>query len=1615
MEKVQFQQEQMLSELKDLVQKGLFTQVAKKGDFLRYAAYEMGLESLRKKRVERLNLPPSPPSISDYALVRRQFHIFERALKKFKSDVGLWVQYIQVARREGARALVGRITARALQLHPKTPALYILAASHELEHLSPSAARTLLQRGIRLNPDSVEMWREYVKMELGFVEGMRRRWDLLGIKLDAKGKGKERDADIDRGDDGEQEHAEAMDVDDEVDGDAARQEIMNGVIVKSVISSAAKDPEAVKLHATRSLAPNLAGETLIEALKKANEELLHAVKDGGSNSQGLCEAYADFVKEWCQKTMDDHLKVYLITSLQSLASKVNEPSLFAAHLELLIAVSHPSLPAPEKLVRNARKYTTKQSASGAVWLARLRVELEHVGVDDARKAWAEARSKVKGERLEDVWRWGLEQSFGESAEAGKRILEELLKESMRDSCLQPVHEMLLVRYAEGMGRGHAGIESEGSGSDTDREKVRMRVAEVRRIAQLFLPTGRVWAGVFRSMNTGGRSDEEVLRVVYDMWMDTDGLSATLAWGEWLLEKGKGNEAKSVVVRAGRVLGREDELLLEKRWMEVMAGREQTAIKSSSLSPSPGPPPLWLMLQYSVHPPPLSFSNAPKKLQLKSGSLNATFAHNDPSSPAPARRPLTSPSALSQQRPPDDVPSNRLPGALSSPLSISTSISSSSSLPSPSFPPASFAKQVPRPPFMPSSRQQSMAIPTSRLNNAHSRKDSGSSSVIADVLAQGDIVGGGIPLQGEPIRLVSIQARSSVAVHEQPAQEFEVIRKLGTGSYAVVYLVREVLSRFAPSDDDHIYPGGRLELDEVTVGRPSIEYGRDFAIKLLSKANLDEEALAAQMFEATIHQTLPTHSNIVTLHQTLETSSYLLLLLEFVPGEDLFYFLEQARDHFDVDPSDDSVLSSSRTPPTPSILSSLHPAQLLSYTRLRLIASMFSQMCEAVAVCHDTSVFHRDIKPENFIVTDGWQTNGDGKRERKVIVKLSDFGLSTTDVDSSDMDCGSAPYMSYECRNNVAPTYKPRAADVWSLGIVLINMLYHYNPWTDTVHGGCMSFDLYRQQPVNFFTSRFAGMTLPVAHFLADRVFCILGDSVDDSQRISARELGAWARELPSLLGQRPSHNRVPSAASITGHALSSVPPSRRPSSRQASVAGSPFRTSIALSRAMSRAPSLGPAYEDEGTELPPVLNEEVEEGDENDGEVDEPSASRSTSTTKRRKRGARKGKSVLQTAASNHDLTSDMLATASQTLARELSRASKANSINPSTPSSPLPPPSILSPSVVPPPVQPVVVKKASKWRLGFGKGSSDRSASGRASPGVAVAELTSSRSEVSAKPISTTATNVTSILMGLNAPATQTAADDAASTWSRGRQPKQSASLAPSSNASGTWSRSGHSPLPHGQGHVAGIEQWANGVDRRGTSPTSTRSGRPLASSASSMASSNWRSSMSSTNTSTSAFTRYSNPSTRSVSTFATSVSSTSSNWRNGQGKQPGRGKSPFNAAQHPPPNVKIMTGVPWELAELPRQLHPNPVGDIFGEPPVRKQRMRKPKSQKLDTINERPGMSPQKQRVEYRQDAATSTTDLGGLAHDGGRDDGADASPKKVQKGQINALAKMLSALRR
>jgi serine/threonine protein kinase len=948
--------------------------------------------------------------------------------------------------------------------------------------------------------------------------------------------------------------------------------------------------------------------------------------------------------------------------------------------------------------------------------------------------------------------------------------------------------------------------------------------------------------------------------------------------------------------------------------------------------------------------------------------------------------------------------------LPSTTSVSSSATSSKTFRSPYI--------SPRPLPSPASLPPVDSRPSSPVNSMN----------LEDVFTPGDIVGEGAILQGETITLVSIgdtvTVRSDTPDYEQPAKEFEVVRRLGAGSYAVVYLVCEVLYRPPPSDDII----GALEFEEKP--RPKTVYGREFALKCLSKANLDEEALAAQMSEVTIHQSLHSHQNIVTLHRTLETPSFLLLLLEYVPGEDLFYFLEQARDHYEPesDGSTESSISSSRTPPTPSLLSNMNPNQQLSRTRLRLISSMFSQMCDAVAACHDQHVFHRDIKPENFIVTDGWHTQPDGTPERKVVVKLTDFGLSTTDVESSDMDCGSAPYMSYECRNNVAPTYRPRAADVWSLGIVLINMLYHCNPWTDTAQGICGSFSDYLEDPVNFFMNRFAGMTQPVAEVLANRVFNLLDDPEDDSKRISASGFGTWVHDLPDLLTDDPKprkgHQRNISISSSThGFSIAASPMSHRPQSRQASASGSTaVRTPAMPSRSLSRAPSLGPAYERSEThELSTVFDQEIEEvetKDEADVLSEGGTNSRSHSAHKRRKRGARKGKG----AATPTTPKDETLATL-QSLARELSKTSKLSGrsvqsgastsasstsrrsrpyepvsmyalptplLSSTKPLAPLVPPASSVPSA--PSSAPVSTstslshKKSSKWKLSFGKASG---AAHLAVPNDDGASMLSGSSD-SNGPMSTTASNVTSLIMGLEARSATNLhqVQDEVSPNYRGRRSRGSPPRSQFRDV-----HSSRSPLPP---RSPNRDRWP--VDRRSDraiSPHSTRSGRPLASSASSVSSANWRSSMSTTsNASSSVFTRSSNSSVRSVSTAATSVSSNS--WRSN-----GR-------YTDLPKNVKYLDGIPPELGDLPR-------GQRL-DPSRTKQRSRKPKELSLGTISERPPLSADNQRSSgsVGRDAGASTADLNSaLSISSSQSEGE--GPKKVQKGQINALAKMLSALRR
>jgi len=125
-------------------------------------------------------------------------------------------------------------------------------------------------------------------------------------------------------------------------------------------------------------------------------------------------------------------------------------------------------------------------------------------------------------------------------------------------------------------------------------------------------------------------------------------------------------------------------------------------------------------------------------------------------------------------------------------------------------------------------------------------------------------------------------------------------------------------------------------------------------------------------------------------------------------------------------------SPDNTPPNPYLLASTAGTQLLSRRRLRLISRMFGQMCDAIDACHSVGISHRDLKPENFIVSESVATplseypGGSGldlseDRHSTVAVKVTDWGLGSDEAECGDFDCGSKPYMSIECRNNLAPT------------------------------------------------------------------------------------------------------------------------------------------------------------------------------------------------------------------------------------------------------------------------------------------------------------------------------------------------------------------------------------------------------------------------------------------------------------------------------------------------------------------------------------------------------------------------------------------------------------------
>ncbi|KAF8695551.1 hypothetical protein HU200_037397 [Digitaria exilis] len=222
---VQYRLERMTDELDDLERRGLFTRaeladvVRRRRDFefrirrhsplrqdyLDYIAYELRLDSLRnlrKRAIIRAAASESDASddedddagnkrkskrgkkwkrsISDVAGVLRVLDIYRMATVRFKGDLDLWFRYLEFC-RDKRHGRMKQVLAQAIRFHPKVPGLWIYAAAWEFDqNLNVAAARALMQSGLRSCPQSEDMWVEYLRMELTYLNKLKARKVALG-------------------------------------------------------------------------------------------------------------------------------------------------------------------------------------------------------------------------------------------------------------------------------------------------------------------------------------------------------------------------------------------------------------------------------------------------------------------------------------------------------------------------------------------------------------------------------------------------------------------------------------------------------------------------------------------------------------------------------------------------------------------------------------------------------------------------------------------------------------------------------------------------------------------------------------------------------------------------------------------------------------------------------------------------------------------------------------------------------------------------------------------------------------------------------------------------------------------------------------------------------------------------------------------------------------------------------------------------------------------------------------------------------------------------------------------------------------------------------------------
>lgn len=105
--------------------------------------------------------------------------LYEFAIKKFISDIPLWLSYLNFCKNQNQLDHVSIIYFRMLQIHNKDW-LWLQFAKFEFEEkVSSETARKVFLKAISFHPESKQVWHEYFRFELLYCSKIKKRFDLL--------------------------------------------------------------------------------------------------------------------------------------------------------------------------------------------------------------------------------------------------------------------------------------------------------------------------------------------------------------------------------------------------------------------------------------------------------------------------------------------------------------------------------------------------------------------------------------------------------------------------------------------------------------------------------------------------------------------------------------------------------------------------------------------------------------------------------------------------------------------------------------------------------------------------------------------------------------------------------------------------------------------------------------------------------------------------------------------------------------------------------------------------------------------------------------------------------------------------------------------------------------------------------------------------------------------------------------------------------------------------------------------------------------------------------------------------------------------------------------------